>query len=330
MERGSFHHWRVAARNEILSNSGNNTADISGPLGRVAWMAAMAQTTAPISFSQTWTFFEGAWHEGNVPIMGPRTHAAWLGSTVFDGARAFEGVAPDLDLHCARINQSAVNFKLKPMVDTATWLGLAREGIARFGANAELYIRPMYWAQNGSGGGVLFDPETTNWCLCIYAAPMPQPTGNSITLSPFRRPTAESAPVDAKAACLYPNNSRALIEAQTRGFSNCLMLDMLGNVAEFGNANVFMTKDGVVYTPAPNGTFLNGITRQRVIGLLRADGVTVVETTLSYADFLKADEIFSSGNFAKVAPVIKIDDRSLQPGPFYGRARKLYWDFAHA
>ena len=78
--------------------------------------------------------------------MGPRTHAAWLGSTVFDGARAFEGVAPDLDRHCARVNQSAVNFKLKPVVDTETWLGLAREGIARFDANAELYIRPMYWA----------------------------------------------------------------------------------------------------------------------------------------------------------------------------------------
>jgi hypothetical protein len=98
------------------------------------------------------------------------------------------------------------------------------------------------------------------------------------------------------------------------------MLDMLGNVAEFGNANVFMARDGVVYTPAPNGTFLNGITRQRVIDLLRADGVTVVETTLTYADFLRADEIFSSGNFAKVAPVIRIDDRSsaaravLQPG----------------
>ncbi len=140
----------------------------------------------------------------------------------------------------------------------------------------------------------------------------------------------ECAPVDAKAACLYPNNSRALLEAQARGFNNCLLLDLLGNVAEFGNSNVFMAKDGVVYTPAPNGTFLNGITRQRVIGLLRGDGVTIVETTLSYADFLGADEIFSSGNFAKVAPIIRIDDRSLQPGPFYHRARKLYWDFAHA
>ena len=290
----------------------------------------MMPPATPIRFSQTWTFFEGAWHEGNVPIMGARTHAAWLGSTVFDGARAFEGVAPDLDRHCARVNQSAINFKLKPVVDCETWVGLAREGIARFGANAELYIRPMYWAQTGSGGGVLFDAETTTWCLCIYEAPMPAPGGAAITLSPFRRPTMENAPVDCKAACLYPNNSRALIEAQSRGFSNCLMLDMLGNVAEFGNSNVFMARDGVLYTPAPNGTFLNGITRQRVIDLLRGDGVTVVESTLRYDDFVRADEIFSSGNFAKVAPVIRIDDRSLQQGPFYQRARKLYWEFAHA
>lgn len=290
----------------------------------------MFPKSKPVSYSQTWTFFEGEWHEGNVPIMGPRTHGVWLGSTIFDGARAFEGVTPDLDRHCARVNQSAINFGLKPVVDTAAWLELAREGIARFSANAELYIRPMYWPQHGSGGGVLFDPETTNWCLCIHEAPLPQPTGSAITLSPFRRPTMECAPVDAKAACLYPNNARALREAAARGFTNCLMLDMLGNVAEFGNANVFMAKDGVVYTPVPNGTFLNGITRQRVIELLRRDGSTVVETTLRYADFANADEIFSSGNFAKVVPVIRIDDRQLKPGPFYSRARKLYWEFAHA
>jgi branched-chain amino acid aminotransferase len=293
-------------------------------------MEMMAQTIAPVGFSQTWTFFEGDWHEGNVPIMGPRTHAAWLGSTIFDGARAFEGVAPDLDRHCTRVNQSAIDFKLKPVVDAETWLGLAREGITRFDANAELYIRPMYWPQNGSGGGVLFDPETTNWCLSIYVAPMPPTSGAAITLSPFRRPTMDTAPVDCKAACLNPNNSRALMEAQARGFNNCLLLDMLGSVAEFGNSNVFMAKGGVVCTPAPNGTFLNGITRQRVIDLLRTDGVTVVEATLRYADFQGADEIFSSGNFAKVTPIVRIDDRSLQPGPFYRRARKLYWDFAHA
>ena len=281
--------------------------------------------------SQTWTFFQGDWHEGNIPIMGVRTHGAWLGSTVFDGARAFEGVAPDLDLHLARVNRSAGHLNLKPMVSEETWMGLAREGIARFDRNAALYIRPMYWAEGGgAGGGVRFDPETTNWCLCLYESAMPEPLGTSVTLSPYRRPTEETAPMKAKAGCLYPNNSRAMIEAHTRGFGNCIMRDVLGNVAELGNANVFMARDGVVYTPVPNGTFLNGITRQRIIGLLREDGEAVVEKSLTYGDFEDADEIFSSGNFSKAMPVTRIDDRELQPGPFFRKARKLYWEYAHS
>jgi branched-chain amino acid aminotransferase len=283
----------------------------------------------PAGFSKTWTFFDGDWHDGNAPIMGARSHATWLGSMVFDGARTFEGVTPDLDLHCARVNSSAASFLLKPAVAVEDWIALARDGIRRFDRNAELYIRPMYWAETGSLGGVRHDPDSTRWCLCIYEAPLPKPTGGAITLSPFRRPTMECAPVDAKAGCLYPNNARALIEAGNRGFDNCLLRDMLGNVAELGTANVFMAKDGVVYTPAANGTFLNGITRQRIIKLLRDDGVMVIESTMSYAEFQGADEIFSSGNFSKVSPYTRIDDRELQPGPFYRKARELYWAYAH-
>jgi branched-chain amino acid aminotransferase len=85
----------------------------------------------------------------------------------------------------------------------------------------------------------------------------------------------------------------------------------------------------VVFTPAPNGTFLNGITRQRVIKLMRDDGIEVVETTLKYGDFETADEIFSSGNYSKVMPINKIDGRSLQPGPLYRKARELYWAYSH-
>ena len=119
-------------------------------------------------------------------------------------------------------------------------------------------------------------------------------------------------------------------EAQARGFDNAIVCDMLGNVAEFATSNVFMAKDGVVFTPLPNGTFLAGITRQRVMGLLRESGVTVVEKTLTYQDFEKADEIFSTGNYSKVVPVIRIGDRSLPFGPLYTKARKLYWEFAHS
>jgi branched-chain amino acid aminotransferase len=91
-----------------------------------------------------------------------------------------------------------------------------------------------------------------------------------------------------------------------------------------------MVKDGVVYTPVGNGTFLAGITRARIIGLLRAAGIAVVETILRYSDLQTADEIFSTGNYLKVSPVARLDDRDLQPGPVYRRARELYWEFAHA
>ena len=283
-----------------------------------------------VTWSKTVTFFENDWHEGNVPIMGPRTHAAWLCTSVFDGARAFDGVTPDLDLHCARVNESVKAMCLKPLVSTETWIGLARDGCKRFERDAELYIRPMYWAEDAAGGAVRPDPETTRWCLTLYVAPLPEPSGTAITLSPFRRPTRETAPLEAKAGCLYPHNARALIEARSRGFDNCIMCDMLGNVAELGTANIFMAKDGVVFTPAANGTFLSGITRARVIGLLRDAGATIVEATMRYSDFQSADEIFSTGNFTKVSPVTRIEDRDLQPGPFYRKARELYWQFAHA
>ena len=281
------------------------------------------------NWSKTWTFYEGDWHEGNIPIMGVRDHAAWLCSSVFDGARTFEGVSPDLDLHCARVNASAVTMHLKPEISTETWLGLTRDGIKRFAKDNALYIRPMYWAERSGTLLVAPDPDSTKWCLTLYEAPMRAPDGFSITLSPYRKPSLECMPVDAKAGCLYPNNARALIEAHNRGFDNCLLRDMLGHVAELGTANIFMAKDGVVFTPAANGTFLNGITRQRIIKLLRDDGVTVIEKTMSYAEFQGADEIFASGNFSKVSPYTRIDDRELQPGPFYRKARELYWAYAH-
>ncbi|MGB6470981.1 MAG: branched-chain amino acid aminotransferase, partial [Candidatus Acidiferrales bacterium] len=154
--------------------------------------------------------------------------------------------------------------------------------------------------------------------------------GFSITLSPFRRPTQETMPVDAKAGCLYPNNARALFDAHARGFDNAVVCDMLGNVAELATSNLFMVKDGIVYTPVTNGTFLAGITRHRVIALLRDSGITVAEKTLTYKDFQAADEIFSSGNYSKVVPVAKIEDRVLSPGPLYNKARELYWEFAHS
>ena len=280
-------------------------------------------------YSQTWNWFNGAWHEGNPPLIGPRSHAAWLGSSVFDGARIFEGVMPDIDRHCERVNRSALTIGLKPTMDPQAIVDLVREGAKKFAPGAALYVKPMYWGEAEGLYTIAPDPESTQFCLSLFEAPMPVPGGLSVMKSSFRRPTLESMPTDSKAGCLYPNNARVIREAKEKGFDNALVCDALGNIAETGTSNVFMAKDGVVHTPAANGTFLNGITRQRVIQLLRDNGASVVESTLRYEDFTNADEIFISGNYSKVMPVLRIDSRELQPGPFYRKARELYWAFAH-
>jgi branched-chain amino acid aminotransferase len=280
-------------------------------------------------WSQTWTFFDGEWREGNVPLWGVRTHAIWLGSSVWDGARVFDGAAPDLDLHCARVNASAKALFLKPSLSVEEWTGLTREGMKKFAPNTTLYVRPMYWAERAGPMALPPDPDSTRFALTLYDAPMRKPDGFSVTLSPFRRPTLETATVDAKTGGLYPNSARAMFEAKSRGFDNCLVCDVAGNIAELANSNVFLGKDGVVFTPIPNGTFLAGITRKRIIGLLRDSGVSVVETVLRYSDFENADEIFATGNASKALPITRIGERALQPGPLYRKARELYWDYAH-
>jgi len=275
----------------------------------------------------SWTFFQNKWHEGNPPIMGPMDHAPWLGSTIFDGARAFEGVTPDLDRHCQRAVASAKSFGLKALNTAGELEEIIREGVGKFDKGAELYLRPMAWA---TGGFMSPDPETTEFCVTVYDAPLPDPVGFSVMCSSFRRPSNEYAPTDAKAACHYPNSARVMREAAAAGFDNAVMLDPLGHVAELATANIFYVKDGEAHTPVPNGCFLNGITRQRVIKLLEASGTKVHQRALTWKEFEGADEIFSTGNYAKLMPITRINQQDLQPGPVYARARQLYWEFAHA
>lgn len=273
-------------------------------------------------------YFNGQWAEGEVPLMTSATNAAWLANAVFDGARAFEGVAPDLDLHCQRVIRSAEGLLMKPTLTGEQVLALAREGIAKFPADAPLYIRPMFWAESGL---VAIDPDSTRFALVISKMPLPDPNkGFSLCLSPYRRSTPEQMPTHAKAACLYPIAGMAIADAKKRGFDNAVMRDLVGNVAELTAQNIVLVKDGVVHTPVPNGTFLNGITRQRVIGLLRDAGVVVAERTIRPEELFEADEIFSTGNHGKVVPCVRYESRTLEAGPMYRKARELYWAFAHS
>ncbi|CAD7028046.1 branched-chain amino acid aminotransferase [Pseudorhizobium endolithicum] len=289
----------------------------------------MPVNTAPRT--ATWTFVDGEWLEGNPPLIGPTSHAMWLGSTVFDGARWFDGISPDLDLHCERVNRSAINMGLKPTMAAEEIERLALEGVQKFDGRTAIYIKPMYWAEHGTSYSVVApDPESTRFALCLFEAPMHAAKPSSLTVSPYRRPNPEVAMTAAKTGSLYPNSGRMIIEARSRGFDNALARDMNGNVAETASSNVFMVKDGVVMTPVANGTFLSGITRARVIGLLRQAGYEVREVTLTVEDFRNADEIFTSGNYSKIVPVTRLDDCDFQEGPVARKALELYMDWARS
>ena len=275
------------------------------------------------------TYFNGTWHDGDLPVMRAADHGSWLGSSVFDGARFVNGLMPDLDLHCERVNQSARALMITPTVDTNTMVEIVKDGLSAYVPGAAVYIRPMYWAIHGDASAIMPSPDATGFAICLEEIPMAPDTA-SVTLgrTRFRRPVLEDAVVNAKAGCLYPNNARMLADVRARGFGNALVADALGNVAESATANVFMVRDGVVQTPVANGTFLAGITRARHIANLRADGVEVQECVLGFQDFAEADEVFLSGNMNKVTAVTGFEDISYQTGPITKRVRELYWDWA--
>ena len=240
------------------------------------------------------TYFQGTWHKGNAAVISAADHGAWLGSNVFDGARYFNGVAPDLLAHCERVNNSAQALMLKPTVSSKEMVDIIWEGLKLYPADAAVYIRPMYWAIDGDLSAIV----------------------------------PKDAVVNAKAGCLYPNNARMLVEARSKGFDNALVADAMGNVAETATANIFMVRDGEVFTPVANGTFLAGITRSRHISNLKEIGQNVQETVLSFQDFETADEVFMSGNMNKVTPVTAFNERQYQVGPMTRKVREMYWDWA--
>jgi len=273
-----------------------------------------------------WLYWQnGEWTTEEKPLVSLKDNTFWMGNAVFDGARAFENCAPDLDKHCQRALNSAACMLLKPDLSVERLIELCREGVAMFPEGSELYIRPMFYPR---GGFFVPDPDTTQCAIVIHRLAFPDPKGFSACLSPFRRPYADMAPTNAKAACLYPNMQRAVAYANERGFDSAVIYKTDGTIAEFAGANLMIVKDGKISTASADGTFLAGITRARVMQLLEAEGNPVAEISLSEEELMDADEVFSTGNWGKVVPVTKIDDREYGAGPVTKHVRDLYWEYA--
>jgi branched-chain amino acid aminotransferase len=272
------------------------------------------------------TYFEGQWAEGNIPLFGAMDHSVWLGSSVFDGARAIAGRMPDLRLHLQRVIHSSERVGLRCPLTVDEMEVLVREGVAKFGADAALYIRPLVF---GRAGFLIPDPADSGFALTLFDAPLPPFTGFSACLSTLRRPDASMAPTDAKASALYANSTRVMREAAARGYDNGVVLDSAGMVAEFATSNLFLvTPEGKVVTPVPNGTFLAGITRARVIALLADAGVVVEERSVRADELDTAVEIFNTGNYGKVTPCVRYEARTLAVGPMATLARDRYFAYS--
>jgi branched-chain amino acid aminotransferase len=290
------------------------------PSGTLALLAGMAHRQGEARMYLT--YFDGEWKDGNVPLIGATDHAAWLGSIVFDGARALHGHLPDLDLHLRRLRHSAERLGLECPLSLERMHALVRDGLARFPPDAELYIRPMVF---GTAGFLIPEPDRASFALTLFDAPLPPFAGFSACLSPLRRPDASMAPTDAKASSLYTNTTRALREAKLRGYDNAVMLDSADHVAEFCTSNLFfVASTGTVVTPIANGTFLAGITRARVIDLLNKESLRVEERVVRPEELHAAVEIFNTGNFGKVLPCTRYEGRTLEIGPVARLARERY------
>ena len=252
-------------------------------------------------------WMDGTWIEGDPLIMKSWDQAIWLGAAIFDGARAFEGCAPDLTLHCERAIRSAANLGLKSPKSAQEIEAILREGIRKFPHGTALYLRPFMWAEKG---GLVPDPESTRLVISLSATPLPQPGPMSVCLTKYRRPGPDSATTDAKAVGLYAQAGRAQAEAQKRGFDDAVMLGPDGFVAEFSGSNIFIVKDGVVMTPQAQRHV-----PQRHHAPARAESCCATTASRRRSATRRSrissrDEMFSTGNYAKVLPVTRFETRT--------------------
>ena len=276
---------------------------------------------------KTINFFEDKWVDNNPTIIGPLSHGSWMGSPVFDGGRCFDGFAPDLMEHCERVIRSAQAMLMNPPLSSVEIYEIAKIGIKKLGREKDLYIRPLIWAED-SMGLLRCDPDSAKFCISIIEMPMPTDEGFSACITKYTRPTALSAPTDAKAACLYPNGARAMQYAFENGFDNAVILDPLGYIAEFASSNLFSVINDEVYTPEDNGTFLAGVTRKRVLELCKALGIVVHECKLTVEMLMNSSEIFSTGNYGKVMHLNNLDGKLFESGKFFKKIKKAYWDYS--
>ena len=263
------------------------------------------------------------WRDANVHIL---THAMHYASSVFEGERAYNGKIFKSREHSERLKRSAqmIDFEIPYSVDE---IEAAKAEVLAASGLKDAYVRAVAWRGAGEDMGVASARNPVRMAIAAWEwgayygdAKM---KGAKLDISKWKRPSPETIPSHAKAAGLYMICTMSKHAAEAKGCSDAMFLDYRGYVAEATGANIFFVKDGEVHTPTPD-CFLNGITRQTVIGMLRDRGVTVHERHIMPEELPGFEQCWLTGTAAEVTPVGQIGEHTFEVGALTREIAEAY------
>ena len=275
------------------------------------------------------------WREAKIHVL---THTLHYGMGVFEGLRAYEAEKGTaifrLQAHTDRLFESAKIMNMTIPFDNDT-LNEAQLAAVRDNNLQSAYIRPMcFYGSEGMGlraDNLKVHVMVAAWEWGAYLGQEALENGIRICKSTFIKNDWHPSMYLAKANGNYINSMLALDEALNNGYDEALLLDSKGNVAEGSGENIFMVKEGVIYTPTLVAS-LNGITRNTIMTIAREQGYDVIETTMKIEELYEADEVFFTGSAAEVTPIREIDGNTIgngSRGPVTEKLQTMYFDLVH-
>jgi len=273
------------------------------------------------------------WHDGKLVDWKDAkthvlTHGLHYGSSVFEGQRIYNGTIFKLKEHTERLFFSAETLGMK-IPFTHEQINQACIDVAAANGITDGYLRPV--AFRGSEMMAVSAQNTTIhvaiacWPWPSYFSPAEKLKGIRLDIARYKRPSPETEPVHAKAAGLYMICTICKHEAEAKGYADAMFLDYRGYISEATGANVFFVKDGELHTPTPD-CFLNGLTRQTVIGLAKARQIKVIERHIMPEELTGFTECFLTGSAAEVTPVSEIGPYRFKPGALTETLMTAYSD----
>jgi len=264
-------------------------------------------------------WFDGKFIEWEKALIPINTHALHYGTSVFEGIRAYS-TGNDLFVfrlkdHMERLHRSARLYSISVKYSVEELCSATVELIKKASIKESCYIRPLtFVGLHGIDLNVTKDSPTHTTIIIFPFAKYFKGEGISACVSSWRRIDDESMPPMAKAAGNYLNSILATQESKRLGFEESILLDRIGNVSEASGENIFLVRNGMIYTPQVSDSILEGITRHTTISIAREMGYEIVERPIARSELYLAEEVFLTGTAAEIIAIIKIDGHTVGDG----------------